>query len=168
MKQPIKERGEGKKCESNDLVYLSNPVQYKCKNCGQFWFPEKGTPDCKIVEINTIFPMTPNTPSHNEEVGKIFSLIGSELENYFNSQYPIPDHKVIMGYLGEALMDALLVYRNSIESEVRKTLGKKIVDALEKEIENPISDYDLGLNAGFTLSQEVVSRLTTPVKPLQD
>lgn len=52
---------EPKKCISNDMVYLSNPVQNRCKVCGQFWFPSEGTPNCKNVEINTIFPVHPSS-----------------------------------------------------------------------------------------------------------
>jgi hypothetical protein len=108
--------------------------------------------------------MTPNTPSHNEEVGKIFSLIGSELEDYFNSQYPIPDHKVIMGYLGESLMDSLLVYRNSIESEVRVRTAREIME----KIEDAFNGEELLYGEWCKIEKEIEASLTTPVKPLQD
>lgn len=37
-----------RKCIPNNMVYTSNPPQYKCKNCGKFWFCEKDVPTCKI------------------------------------------------------------------------------------------------------------------------
>jgi hypothetical protein len=50
---------EQKKCEPNGISYLSIPQQSRCKNCHQFWFTEEPVPNCKWVEINTIFPSTP-------------------------------------------------------------------------------------------------------------
>lgn len=41
---------ESKCCEPDDRLYMSNPPQYKCKNCGQFWFSGKETPMCHKKE----------------------------------------------------------------------------------------------------------------------
>lgn len=45
---------EGKKhefneelCEPCDLLFLSNPPQSKCKNCGQYWFTKDFPPKCR-------------------------------------------------------------------------------------------------------------------------
>ena len=44
-----------KYCISDGKLYLSNPPQHKCKDCGTFWIAEAGvkTPICKIQKYTT-------------------------------------------------------------------------------------------------------------------
>lgn len=50
------QQNKGEKCVSDGLTYLLYPPQSKCVNCGRYWVTEQGTPLCKSVEINTVFP----------------------------------------------------------------------------------------------------------------
>ena len=56
---------ENKKCEKDELMYMSNPPQYKCKNCGRFWYAHKETPFChskeeKCVMCKTVDDLAPS------------------------------------------------------------------------------------------------------------
>lgn len=42
------------KCESDGLVYTSNPPQSRCKHCKGFWFSSEPTPECKILNSRVI------------------------------------------------------------------------------------------------------------------
>lgn len=37
-----------KSCVSDGLAYTTNPIQYRCKNCGGYWFSGTATPKCKV------------------------------------------------------------------------------------------------------------------------
>lgn len=43
------------KCVSDGKEYRGSGQQARCKNCHQFYFSDLPTPDCKPVEINTVF-----------------------------------------------------------------------------------------------------------------
>ena len=77
--------------------------------------------------------MTPNTPSHNEEeILKDFNKTFYYYNRYY-ANHPIKAQATIgRKKIRDAVALAISTLRNSIESEVRETLGKEIVENLEK------------------------------------
>lgn len=37
-----------RKCESDGMGYMSNPIKYKCKHCGEYWVSGESTPNCTV------------------------------------------------------------------------------------------------------------------------
>lgn len=121
---------EEKKCERDEKEYLSNPPQFKCKNCGQFWFVKNEVPNCKNVEINTIF-----TPSSKE---------GDSTEDLAEmaKKYNIHDKPVVTGYAGK------LTHMNDIPME-------DILDSKEGEWEGWIKERTAAISEMFDNVDEV-------------
>lgn len=85
------------KCDPDGKEYLAHPIQYKCKNCGQFWLGNEKIPVCNCVEINTVFPTKDNireefvTKEWNEdtrnlkikEVWRISNPLKSQIADWF-------------------------------------------------------------------------------------
>jgi hypothetical protein len=109
--------------------------------------------------------MTPNTPSHNEE-----EIIDEVMKFASNPDYGTEDCR-------NAIRTAFSTLRHSIESEVREKTGKEIVETLRelktncKVYHNETIDTPEKIemyNQTLEWAKEIVSSLTTPVKPLQD
>ena len=41
-------------CEPDEMTYMSNPPQNKCKRCGKFWFVGSNPPACEVFSHPSI------------------------------------------------------------------------------------------------------------------
>jgi aminoglycoside phosphotransferase family enzyme len=105
--------------------------------------------------------MTPNTPSHNEEVEKIIEKFKDRFTT-FGSPVVQGDYQSVEFFLHSNLS----TLRNSIESEVREKTLEEVKKNFRSEFTNGSGKYPLN-NWQYNKVYECIS-LTTPVKPLQD
>lgn len=43
----VTEVEDTKRCQSDGMSYLTNPIQNRCRVCRNCWFPKDGTPICR-------------------------------------------------------------------------------------------------------------------------
>ncbi len=130
-----------KKCEPDGLQYLSNPPQSKCKNCGKYWVNERGTPECRITEMNTIYPM--NTPKREWErtikpiQQKVFKIMEAADKGYDR----------IYGKLGaELIRDVEALTHKEIEKE-RASAVREAIEEFRKVVDAEDYEWDGGKKA---------------------
>jgi hypothetical protein len=109
--------------------------------------------------------MTPNTPSHNEEVEKIVELFIKDF--CLNGKIRPSMDKV--EYLSNFIRINFSTLRHSIESEVRgstiESVRAMVINELRQQRMEGFSLDGTDFNAVF---DSVKKTITTPVKPLQD
>lgn len=69
------EGGTVKKCVPSDIMLMSNPPSYKCKNCGQTWRNNEPTPFCQLGHKCTD-GVACNCPTVEKCCSKCYEVVG--------------------------------------------------------------------------------------------
>ncbi len=142
---------EEKKCEQDGKSYLSNPVQSRCKNCGQFWYSHEPTPNCKNIPLNYAY-----SKSHSWEETE---------REMWNEKFPPP---MLLGQNQELVADYWLFriklheekWKAGVEREIEKMWNKK--NELIKFID---TSYEMENANGYIQAlKDVLSFLTNPLE----
>lgn len=125
-------------CQTNNNIYLSNPTQLKCKNCGRFWYPSREpTPNCN--KIPTTLPMSISEKYVRKEQDKLDKNT-EELKRMKQVVFPTtPPVSKITESSGEKWVEQLqslapFTY-SRVESFIRKLLSHSLQQAREEERE---------------------------------
>ncbi len=121
MKTPCTEH----KCVSDGSLYLSNPPQCKCKNCGQLWFTGDSAPNCRLRDI-------PPTAHRTGDLGRV-GLV-KEKEEFIK--------KYAHGYIDEFISDVENLINHSVFPRIEhlEKIQKKIKE-MKWEIDEVCTHY---------------------------
>lgn len=141
------------KCEPDDMIYMSNPTQYKCKKCGKFWRTDEIIPDCHQTEKE-------KKEVRDKLLGKdVSDHIDQMLENSTapKEAHPSSEWEEEFEELGLEMslqdgtnMRGAAEYAKRIKDFIRQTLAHQ----KQEIVEEFTGDYDEGYSRGALAERE--------------